>query len=121
MDLSEFITLMERSDFDHTTDDATGSNILSSNVEEERVLIPIGMVISETSGAANTVDVDKVEEDGTTTPILPGFNLGANETRVLSMMGDGAILPRLEGGTNISVTAGTDGVEATLVWVHNVY
>lgn len=118
--VSEYISLMERSEYDHVTAGTGGSNVLSSDVPEGRILIPLGVILSETSGSSNTVDLSRVEDDDTTTVIAPNINLGANETVFLNVMDDGLILPKLEGGSNLEATAGSSSVEVTLVYVHNI-
>lgn len=118
--LSELISIAERSNFDHQTVSSSGDEILGSDVPEERVLIPLALILSEQGGAATQVDINKVEEDSTTTSIHPGFNLASNETRVINLMDDGPVLPKLEGGTNIQGSSDGNDVEATLVWVHNI-
>ncbi len=114
------LNTLERVQFDNAVVGTTGSNILDSDVPEEKMLIPLGLIISDTSGAANTATINKVEEDGTTSAIHGNFNLSADETRVVSVFDNGVILPRLEGGTNLEVVAGSDNVDVTLIWVHNV-
>jgi hypothetical protein len=113
----EFLADVSR--FDNVTDDTTGSNILSSDVPEDRVYYPFVMVLSDTAGAANTVQLDKVEEDDTATTIYSNFNLSANETRFITAETLGLVLPRLEGDTNLKLTAGVDGVEGTVFYFPN--
>lgn len=117
---SQWVSLMENAKVAQVVDDTSGSNLFSSDTAESRMQIPITVVISETNGSANTADIKKVEEDDTTTDLYTNFNLGSNETRVLDMKEVAPIIPRLEGGTNLQVTAGSDGVELTMVYVNNI-
>lgn len=116
---AEWVGILERARYAQASDDTSGTNLLSSDVPEERVLIPIAFIISDTSGAANTVDLQKVEEDDTTTAIHTNFNLGSNETVTLEPTEFATIIPRLEGDTNLQFTAGSDGVEITMVYVYS--
>lgn len=118
--LQETISLVERAEYDQASADATATQILSSDVQEERVLIPLALIVSDTSGAANDFTLNKVDESGNSQQIHGTFNLAASETRVINLMDDGPVLPKLEGGTNIEINPSADGVDATLTWVHNI-
>lgn len=120
LDINELVSFLEKTKFATVTATTGGNNVLSSDVSEDRVLIPVALILSETSGGANTADITKVEEDDTTTDIHPNFNLGPNESVVLTIEDKGAVLPRLEGGTNLQITAGTNNIEVTLIFVENV-
>lgn len=110
----EWLELMDISGFAIAQDDATGTNFFGSDIPEERIRYVWAIIVSEQSGAANTFDLNKVEEDDTTTTILPNFNLTGNETVVLSAQDLGPVLPRLEGDTNLELNANADGVDATV-------
>lgn len=112
----EWLELMDISQFDIAQDDATGTNFFASDVPEEKVRYPWALIISEQNGAANTFDLSKIEEDNTETVIIPNFNLAANESIMLSVEDLGPVLPRLEGGTNLEIQAGLDGVDATVFY-----
>lgn len=114
---SEWIELMEKARFARVTDDTSGSDLLSSNVPEDQVLIPLAFIISDTAGAANSVDFTKSGEASGT--IHGTFNLASNETVTISAEELSTIIPRLEGGANLQITAGSDGVDVTMVYVHN--
>lgn len=116
---SEWASILEHGKFANESDDTSGTELLSSDVPEERVLIPLAFLISDTSGAANTADFQKVEEDDTTTALHTNFNLGANETVILEPAEFATVIPRLEGDSNIQFTAGSDGVEVTMLYVYS--
>lgn len=117
--VDDWFRLATSSDFDHVTATTNGDNLFSNDVPEARIRYPFLLILSDTSGAANTVDFDKVEEDDTTTAIHPNFNLGADETVTLTAAELGLILPRFEGGTNLQFTAGANNVEVTALFVDN--
>lgn len=118
--LSELISLLEKVKFDHVTATTGGDDILSGDVPEERIYLPVGIVLSDTSGSSNTVSIDKVEEDDTTTTLIPNFNLAGNES-VIHLLSDIVfVIPRLEGDTNLQFTAGANNVEATLLYLENI-
>lgn len=118
--VDEWVRLLEKTRFENVTATTGGDNVFSSDVPEDRIAIPLAIWLTDTSGAANTVDIQKVEEDDTTTDLHMNFNLGPNESVVISMEELGAILPRFEGDTNLELTAGANNVEATLIYVYNV-
>lgn len=118
--VSDWISFMEKTVFHNVTATTGGDNVLASDVPEDRVRIPLALWLTDTSGAANTVDIQKVEEDDTTTDLHMNFNLGANESVVITAEELSAILPRLEGDTNLQFTAGAADVEVTLITVDNI-
>lgn len=117
--LSSVEELFAASKSSHVTSTTAGNEVLSSDVPEARVYYPWMIVLSDTSAAANTVTVQKVEEGGATTDILPNFNLAANESRVLDGSELGLAFEPLEGGTNMEFTAGANNVEATVFYLQN--
>lgn len=119
-DLEEWINFLEVAEFDRAQDGTGGTEILDNDVPEGEVYIPIAFVISDTSGSLNTADFQKVEEDNTTTDYHNNFNVGGNETVVVTIEDIGPLVPRLEGGTNLQVTAGSGDIEVTMVYVPNV-
>lgn len=116
--VEEWVSLVEKSKHAQATDDTSGTSLLSSNVPEDRILIPIGFIISDTSGADNTVDFSRSGEN--TDTIHSNFNVGANETVVVGIDELATITPRIEGGSNIDITASSDGIEVTMLYVFNV-
>lgn len=115
--VEEWVSLMEKAKVANATDDTSGTDVIGT-VPEDRIAIPLVFVISDTSGAANTVDIAfSGEATGT---IHANFNLGASETRVLSAEELATIVPNIQGGADINITAGSDGVEVTLVYVENI-
>lgn len=116
---SDWEYLIDYTRFDRVTATTGGDNILSSDVPEDRVYYPFVLILSDTSGGANTVDIGKVEEDDSVSSVITSFNLGSNETRVLKASEIGVIFPRLEGDTNIQFTAGSNSVEATIFYFPN--
>jgi len=120
LSVPEWKAIRERVQFAQATEDTSGSNILSSDVNEDRVNFPLALIISDTSSSANTVDIQKVEEDDTTTDIAPNFNLASDETRVFTLDEIGFLLPRIEGGANLKFTAGSANVEVTMLFINNI-
>lgn len=111
--------LIDYTRFGRVTATTGGNKLLDNPVPEDRVYYPFVMVLSDTSGAANSIDIGKVEEDGSTTSVIQNFNLDANETRVLEASSIGVIFPRVEGGANVEFTAGSDSVEVTMFYFPN--
>jgi len=117
IDLHEVVALKEKSQFAQATDDTSGTSLFSSNIPEAEVYIPLGLILSDTSGSANSVDLSKSGEASET--FHGTFNLAGNETRTVGAGSVETLVPRLEGGSNLDITANSDGVEATLVYVPN--
>lgn len=119
--VTEWVEILEKAQFAHVTlTDTSATNLLSSDVSEDRVLIPLSFVFSDQTGSANTIDIRKVEEDDTKTDIHPNFNLGASETVIVTMDEFAPLVPRLEGGCNLELQAEASNIEATMVFVNNV-
>lgn len=110
--------LIDTTKFERVVDDGSGSDVFDSDIPEDRVYYPYVVIISDTSGSANTATIDKVGEDGDTETIH-SFNVPEDETLVYESSDLGVILPRLEGGTNLSVTADSDGIELTVFYFPN--
>lgn len=117
--LSEWRDILDRTRFATVSDDSTGTNVFGSDIPEDRVRYVWGMILSETSGASNTLTINKVEEDDTTTTMINSLNLGASESIFLSLQDVGVLLPSLEGDTNVEFNANSDGVNATVFYFDN--
>lgn len=116
--LSELIAVLEKTKIARNTDAGGGTSLLASNVPEDRILIPLTLIISDTSGGANSVDFSR---SGENTDTLHGtFNLDPNETVVLTATELAIPLLRIEGGSNIDITsANAGGVDVTLIYILN--
>lgn len=116
LSLEEWIELMDISQFDTASDDATGQNFFGSDIPEAKVRYPWALIVSNTVAGTNTFDLSKIEEDDTETLILNDVNLAQDETLILGLPDIGPVIPRLEGGTNLEIQAASDGVEATVFY-----
>lgn len=115
-DLQDLVEIASVMKFEETQVAGAATNVFNSDVPESEMRYVFGAYLSETSGGANTLTISKVEEDDTTTPIVNAYNLGANESEFLSAGDVSLILPALEGGTNLELNSGSDGVNVTLLW-----
>ncbi len=111
--------LIDYTRFSRVTATTGGDELLDGSVPEDRVYYPFVMILSDTSGASNSVDIGKVEEDGSTTSVMQNFNLDANETRILEASSIGVIFTRIEGGSNVEFTSVSDSVEVTMFYFPN--
>lgn len=117
--LIDWIQLLEKVKFAYIDEDGTGTNILSSDVNEDKMNIPLVFIISDKTGSTNHIAISKVEEDNTTTTIHDQLNLGGNETVVYTVQQLVALVPRIEGGANLEFNADTGNVDVTMVYVNN--
>lgn len=114
--LRELTKLGDYIDYANVTDDAFGSNLFDSDVDPDKTYYIIALIISDTSGAANSATINEVQNDNSKKTIHANFNLGADETRVIGEESDVMALPPVDGGENIEVLASSDGVEVTALY-----
>lgn len=120
-DLSTWLRFMELVKFDNVQASTGGDNLFSSDVNEERIEYPLVLILNETSGGANTVDIASVEEDDTTTTIVNNINLKANETLIFGVNDVGVVVPRIAGGENLEFTVGANNVDVAMYFIRDDY
>lgn len=98
----------------------SGADLFGSDVPEDRVRYITGFVFSNTIGSAQTLNVDKIDENDSAVGFLSGVNIGANADVRFTMGDDEGILPhRIEGGTNLNLDPSASAIGVTTFYYDN--
>lgn len=117
LDAKNFYDLQDDTKRVEISDDTSGTNLFSSDVPEGEERYVVALLVAETGSVANSYTIDRVDESDANHAIINSRNLASDANEILSVDDLGVCPLVVPGGENIEITAGSDGVNVTAIYV----